>query len=178
MHDEDLHRARDGDKHAINSLLQKHRDLAFSIALKYIRNDADAEDIVQDAFIKVFLNIGKFRNEAAFSTWLFKIVYVETMRYINRQQKIRTIKEEAAADEAVEMEVFTADRSNSIQTAMQCLTSNEYMIMNLFYLLQKDMKEIEVITGQSKANIKVLLHRGRKRMAVYFSEHEALKDNL
>jgi len=176
---EALQRARDGDRNALDYLLQKHRDLAFSIALKYLKNPADAEDIVQDAFIRIFLNIRKFRNEAAFSTWLFKIVYCEAIRHINKQQRVLTIKEEVKAGEnATEAGIYLKERAHLVKDAMQCLSANEYMVINLFYLLEKSLSEIEEITGQSRSNIKVLLHRARKRIEEYFNAHGKTKNEL
>ncbi|PUZ28682.1 hypothetical protein DCC81_04140 [Chitinophaga parva] len=165
MHDALLQRARDGDRDALNALLSKHRDLAFSIALKYLKQPADAEDVVQDAFIRVFLQMHRFRNEAAFSTWLYKIIYYEALRKIQQLRRIPTISEEALAEEAEETAASPEELRLQVDNAMRCLTANEYMIVNLFYLMEKDIREIVQITGHSAANIKVLLHRGRKRMA-------------
>ncbi|WP_143306396.1 RNA polymerase sigma factor [Chitinophaga vietnamensis] len=170
-----LQSAIDGDREAMNQLLEKHRDLAFSIALKYLRNADDAEDIVQEAFVKIFLNIRKFRNESAFSTWLYKIVYYEACRHIGKQRRILSIKEEVKDETAVHEDVvlFKDERTNIIRHSMQCLSANEYLVMNLFYLLEKSITEIQQITGQSGANIKVLLHRGRKKIAAYLNNSAA-----
>ncbi|NIG53843.1 RNA polymerase sigma factor [Chitinophaga sp. Cy-1792] len=169
-----------GDRNALNHLLEKHRDLAFSVALKYINNTADAEDIIQNAFIKVFLNIGKFRHEAAFSTWLYKIIYFEAIRFMSKQQRIRTIEEEVKDQAPVEenANVFPNERGLALKNAMICLSANEYLVMNLFYLLEKEITEIREITGQSAANIKVLLHRGRKKVADYISNNEVIRKDL
>ena len=174
-----IQRARDGDRNALNLLLEKHRDLAFSIALKYLGNPADAEDVVQDAFVKVFLNIHKFRNEAAFSTWLFRIIYSEAVRHLNRQQRILSIRDEVkGAADYEEPAPFRDERGRMVKSAMQCLSANEYLVMNLFYLLEKDIREIRDITGHSPANIKVLLHRGRKKVADYIGKHEEIRNNI
>jgi RNA polymerase sigma-70 factor (ECF subfamily) len=179
MLSEELQKARNGDTGALNNLLEKHKDLAFSIAKKYVKNETAAEDIVQEAFIKVFLNIHNFKNEATFSTWLYKIVYHEALKQLNKTKKLVTIRQEVASENNYsEMKVFDHERYDIFKTAMQCLSVNEYLVINLFYLAEKDIREIVKITNQSNANIKVLLYRARKKMADYFDNNEALKNSL
>lgn len=88
-----INAAIQGDREALEQLLNKFRDHAFSIALKFVKDSTAAEDVVQEAFIKIFFDINKFRNEAAFSTWLFKIVYVESIRYLRKTNQLRNIYE-------------------------------------------------------------------------------------
>lgn len=174
-----LQKAREGSTTALNDLLDKHKDLAFSIAHKYVKNEADAEDIVQEAFIKVFLNIRQFKSESSFSTWLYKIIYHESLKHLNNAKKLITINYEAEAEQGYdEMKVFENERYEIFKTAMHCLTANEYLVINLFYLAEKDIKEIVEITNQTNSNIKVLLYRARKKMADYFDNNTELKNGL
>jgi len=176
---DELQKAREGNITALNNLLDKHKDLAFCIANKYVKNEADAEDIVQEAFIKVFLNIRQFKSESSFSTWLYKIIYHESLKHLNNSKKFITINYEAEEDQDYfEMKVFEHERYEIFKTAMHCLSANEYMVINLFYLAEKDIKEIVEITNQTNSNIKVLLHRARKKMANYFDFNTELKNSL
>src|SRR6056297_749301 len=84
-----LSKAIDGDHEALNHLLDQHKDLAFSIALKLVGNETDAEDVVQEAFIKVLSSIGRFRKESKFSTWLYRIVYNESLKRLNEKSRER-----------------------------------------------------------------------------------------
>ena len=177
MRNEDIEKARNGDRDAFNGLLESYKGLAYSIALKYVRQEADAEDIVQEAFIKVFLHIRKFRNESAFSTWLFKIVYYESLRHLGKRKPAGEIREDNHSYEMPEGEgLAEKEKSTLIREAMRSLSENEYLVIHLFYLAEKTIREIEQITDQSKANIKVLLHRARKKMADYFDKHRISKD--
>lgn len=175
---DDIERAKLGDRDAMNRLLEEYKGLAYSIALKYTRQEADAEDIVQEAFIKVFLHLGKFRNESAFSTWLFKIVYFESLRSLGRKKPFVDIEDEQvlSARDQGSTGLAKAEKRVALSRAMQSLTANEYLIIHLYYLAEKDLKEIQAITNQSRANIKVLLHRARKKMAGYFDLHNITKD--
>ena len=75
-----LKQAKAGDVSALNQLLVQYKDFAFSLAFRICKNEHDAEDVVQDSFIKVFKSIRHFRNESTFSTWLYRIVYNESIR--------------------------------------------------------------------------------------------------
>jgi RNA polymerase sigma-70 factor, ECF subfamily len=73
--DEDLiRRAQSGDRAAFGHLVDAHYSAMFRFACKYCGNRQDAEDVTQQAFIKLAQNLGQFRHEAAFTTWLYRLV--------------------------------------------------------------------------------------------------------
>lgn len=180
MFQDEIKNAQRGSQEALNYLIEKHRGIAFSIAVKYVKNRSAAEDVVQEAFIKVFLNIKKFRNESAFSTWLFRIVYNESAKYLEKEKKaLRVADVEVEPSENVSfVKMYLTERSAVIKKAMLCLSPSEYMIINLFYLSEKGIKEIAMITNLSNENIKVLLYRARKKLAAFFEQNEVLKNSL
>src|SRR5882757_10852881 len=67
-------RAARGEERAFRTLVARHSGRAFGIARRILRNDARAEEIVQDAFLRVWINAPRWRPEAAFRTWLYRIV--------------------------------------------------------------------------------------------------------
>ena len=75
-----IEKAKSGDSIALNHLIDNYKDFAYSVARTY-HGDEDAKDIVQEAFIQVFLNMKKFRNESKFSTWLYRIVYNQCYKH-------------------------------------------------------------------------------------------------
>jgi len=64
-----------GDTTAYADIVNKHKEMVFTIAVKILRNREDAEEIAQDAFVKAFQALPGFKGEARFSTWLYRIVY-------------------------------------------------------------------------------------------------------
>lgn len=169
MSEELIRKARDGDIQAINELINNHKDLAFSIAIKYLKNTEDAEDIVQNSFIIVLKSIKNFRNESKFSTWLFTIVYHECLKELkSKNQKIEYIPQFIEC-EVEEEETFISNDYN-LDNLLKVLKPNEYTVITLFYLKEKSIKDIANITSLSKANIKVLLHRSRLKMKQLVNE--------
>ncbi len=69
-----LEQARGGDQDAYRVLVDGHRDRAYGLALRIVRSPADAEEVAQDAFVRAWLALPRFRGEARFSTWLYRIV--------------------------------------------------------------------------------------------------------
>lgn len=67
-------RLREGDEQAFNTLVRRHQQRALNVAFQVLRDAEDAAEVAQDAFVKVYRNIGQFRGDAAFTTWLHQIV--------------------------------------------------------------------------------------------------------
>ena len=166
-----IKKAKAGDVDALNQLLDQYKDVAFSIAFRILKNKDDAEDVVQDAFIKVFESIKQFRNESKFSTWLYRIVYNESIRALkcNSQLLYSDVHENDAVvdypmiDDALH-NLVAAERKKIIREALDQLHINESLVLTLYYLEDKSIKEINKITCFSKSNIKVILNRARKKL--------------
>jgi RNA polymerase sigma-70 factor (ECF subfamily) len=89
-----VQRAREGDRGAFRVLVERHQRASFALAMGMLRHEADARDALQEAFLKAFRNLGNFQGEAAFSTWLYRIV---TNACIDRRRRRKVMVE---ADEA------------------------------------------------------------------------------
>jgi RNA polymerase sigma-70 factor (ECF subfamily) len=73
-----------------SKLIEKYKDMAYTIALKITRNEQDSEEIVQDSFVKMFQGLNKFKNESKFSTWFYRIVYNTSISAL-RNKRIKTV---------------------------------------------------------------------------------------
>jgi len=164
-----VRRAKEGNKDALNKLINNHKELAYSVALKYLKNKSDAEDVTQDCFIIVLKSLKNFRNESKFSTWLFSIVYHECLK--NLKNKNKTV-EYVPGYIKMELEEATKNEDINVESYMKTLTPNEYLVINLFYLKEKSLNDIVKITDMSKSNVKVLLHRARLKMKESINEKE------
>jgi len=156
-----IRKARDGNLQALNELINNHKELAFSIALKHLKNKEDAEDVVQNSFIIVLKSIKNFRNEAKFSTWLYSIIYHECLKELKkRYQTIEYIPQfyEVEREETLQGETI------SVENLIKSLKPNEYTVVTLHYLKEKSIREVAKITSLSTANVKTILHRARKKM--------------
>ena len=163
-----IERAKKGDPSALTTLVNAHKDLAFNLALGIVKDADDAKDVTQQSFLKVLEHIRDFRSEAKFSTWLFKIVYNESLKFNSRRSKMLPLND-SGHEELIEEDVSREEFSNKVTRVIEKLGAKEKLVLRLFYLGGKQIREIEQITGFSNNNVKVLLHRGRTQLRRLFS---------
>ncbi|MBN2481475.1 MAG: RNA polymerase sigma factor [Bacteroidales bacterium] len=157
-------------------LVDRYKDMAFTVAYRIIDNREDAEEIAQDAFLKAYRNLKQFRGKSKFSTWLYRIVY-NTAVSKKRLRKIQvTSLEEVSysdsatyADPEVESRNGEEEKASLLERAFTALAEDERTIISLYYLNDSSIDEIRNITGLSAANVKVKLFRARKKMQVVIS---------
>ncbi|MDD4032288.1 MAG: sigma-70 family RNA polymerase sigma factor [Bacteroidales bacterium] len=175
MESDIIKKAISGDPEALSFLIDKYKNVAYNLALSIVRNQEDAKDITQDSFLKVLENIGRFRNESKFSTWLYRIVYNQSVVFsqcANRVHKVDYVLVIANPEhhENPETNEESEIRIKELYDAIQLLNDSDRHVIMLFYLAEKSIRDISQITGFSVANIKVILHRARKKL------YEIMKD--
>jgi RNA polymerase sigma factor (sigma-70 family) len=162
---------KQGDLLAFRLLVDLHKALAFNIALQIVRNREDAEEIAQDAFLKAWQSIHTFKGDSKFSTWFYRIVFNLAVSK-TRKKKIETsnIDDVQLSDKEISdaFEAFHSldkeDREQQLSRAMDNLKEDESLIITLFYMNENPIEEISAITGFSVPNVKVKLHRARKKL--------------
>ncbi len=159
-------RILDGDTSGYAVMVDRYKDLAFTIAFRILGIREDAEEVVQDAFVKAFQNLSSFRQKAKFSTWLYRIIY-NTAISKHRQKKPgwRSIEEITVPDNAAEfLAEEEEDRHKVLDTAMQQLPEEDRILLTLYYADESSIDDLHSILGISKANVKIRLFRARKRL--------------
>lgn len=157
-----------GDTALFRVLVNTYKDQSLSLAYSIIKNNDEAQDVLQDAFLRVFKNLHKFDFKSSFSTWLYRIVVNTCYSSLERSKKCKTISFEnisydTSADTSSSDLIRTNERKEIINKVLNTLKPNEALVLRLFYLGEQNINEISEITEMSASNIKVLLHRARKR---------------
>jgi RNA polymerase sigma-70 factor (ECF subfamily) len=160
-----------GQKMLFTRLVERYSAMAFTLAYRIIGNREDAEEVVQDAFVRIYEHLGEFRRKSKFSTWLYRIVYNAA---ISHTRKDKPVMEEidnriysGIEDPGSGKSLFGLTEEEAvdfIRRAMAILSEEERTILTLYYLNESGIDEIHQITGLSKANIKVKLFRARKKL--------------
>jgi len=160
-----------GDVNAYASLVDKHKNMIFSIALKIVRNREDAEEIAQDVFVKVYQSLVTFKKESKFSTWLYRIVYNAAISKTRKKNLETTninydIVESYSEDEInVNLNRLDDDEQKKIiNTVLKKLNPEDYLLVTLYYFEEKSVDEISEIANISQSNVKVKLFRTRKKL--------------
>lgn len=182
MDSEHIQKVLGGDANAYRYFIEKYRNMAYSLAISIVKDVPIAEEVTQDAFLSAYKSLDKFEQRSKFSTWLYKIVTNEGLKRLRK-------KEFKYADDVSELNIVKyAEINNSvlslteqeqkyyINRGLEKLLPNDSLVLRLFYLDERSLKEIGEITGFSNTNIKTILHRARKRF--YTVLKEDLKDEI
>ncbi|MDO6813319.1 RNA polymerase sigma factor [Tenacibaculum soleae] len=160
-----------GDTNAFAFLVDKYKTMIFTLALKMVKSREEAEEISQDTFIKAFKNLSKFKGESKFSTWLYKIGYrtaLDSLKKHKEKYSTDTIDEitfnKIKSTENILEGIERKERAEIINNCILRLPEDERTILWMFYFDELSLKEIIAITNFSEANVKVKLHRARKRL--------------
>ncbi|WP_281540579.1 RNA polymerase sigma factor [Maribacter aestuarii] len=157
-----------GNTNAFGYFIRTYQNKAFGVAVSIVKREDDAKDIVQDSFITAYAALANFRNDAKFSTWFYRIVVNTALQFIKREKRIDEVTEaySITADEKIALNSAIAqlekqDLKKLIKGVFEKIPAKEALILQLYYIDDQSVAEIEVITSFNKANVKVLLHRGR-----------------
>lgn len=160
-----------GDTSAFGYFVDTYQDMALTIAYRICGNTQDAEDIVQNAFIKAFRNIHTFRQKSKFSTWIYRIVY-NTAISETRTSVFNTVLvdykheniDRSFSDFDTMDRIENEERILLVKKAMEIIPKDESLLLTLFYLEDNSVKDISIIMGLTESNVKVRLHRARNRL--------------
>jgi RNA polymerase sigma-70 factor (ECF subfamily) len=165
-----IDRVKAGDSLAYAFLVDKYKNMAFTIALKVTGNREEAEDVAQEGFLKAYQQLGTFAGRSRFSTWLYTIVYRTAL---NHRQKNRNHpfsldpqadRQPAAQTPPAHAQLQAQQEQQYVKAAIDRLPPTEALLVTLYYLDEHSTREISQITGMSLANIKIKLFRARKRL--------------
>jgi len=166
-----VERVKKDDHEAFRLLVDKYKEQALSLAYTILKNHAYAEDVLQDAFIRVYEKIGSFKYQSAFYTWVYRIVvnhcYNELRKKKRSDIEVETI--ELGADELSKQSDLN-DKREMINTALSLMKPDEALVLRLFYLSELKMDEVVEVTAFTLSKVKVTLHRARKNLGSVLRE--------
>jgi len=161
-----------GDVHAFAVLVDRYKNLVFTLSLKMLQSREEAEEVAQDVFIKVYKSLEKFKTESKFSTWLYRITYnscIDTLRSKKRNASLFSLND-FEEDEVVSLinvldTIEERERKQMIQKCLSLLPPEESFLLNLYYFQGNSLKEISKIMSINENNLKIKLFRSRRRLA-------------
>lgn len=160
-----------GNQAAYAVLVDRYKDMAYTLAYRITSQREEAEEVVMDAFVKAFRNLSGFRNESRFSTWFYRIVHNTAISRKRIKAHIVTsmddmksvqVHDEPLCEDPAEEE--GQDRLVALQQALESLNEEDRYLVTLYYGNNSSVAEIHEITGLSKSNVKIRLFRARKKI--------------
>jgi RNA polymerase sigma-70 factor (ECF subfamily) len=168
-----INRIKSGDNQAFTAIVSRYGEMVFTIVRKIVENKEDAEDITQEIFIKVFKSLERFREESSFATWLYRIAYNTTISELRKRKFFfvpaddsSLIDDDFSADDEDEIEI----KLQYLETALKRLPPDEIFLITLYYMDEQSIENISKISNLSVANVKVKLHRIRKKLTLEISK--------
>ena len=176
--DRDTARDRFG---ALVTMLQRR---GLRIAYHYLRDTADADEAVQDAFVKVFLHIEQYREDLSFDVWFMRILVnacLDRLKSRNRQQRwlanpleesheARPVEQAAGAGPSSEQQLLARERWNQVIEALATLPDRQRLVFTLSHLDEQTAAEISEATGMSPATVRVHLFRAIRKLRALLGE--------
>jgi RNA polymerase sigma-70 factor (ECF subfamily) len=160
-----------GDEEAFAELVNRYKDYAYAIALNCVKNEHHAEDVVQEAFLKLIGSLKTFRKKSKFSTWLYSLVYFTAVDWLRKNTRLKTEELNTEIDQTVQSEHISSAvvegkiKNEYLQKALRLLTEDEATILSLFYFMNQSLNEIAVIMNIQNTNtIKTKLSRARSNL--------------
>ena len=168
-----LRRCQAGEEDAFASLVRRHERRAWRVARQMVPSDEDAQDLAQEAFLRVFRNLERFDFQHEFTTWLYRIV---TNLCIDHLRKRRPMVSTSAAGEEDEADldlvdhrderpsdaIESAETVDEVQACLEALAPHFQSVLVLRELEGLPCTEIAEIVGATHVTVRWRLHRGRK----------------
>ena len=105
-----INRVKQGDKEAYTWVVNAYKDMVYTICLRMLTNEVDAEEAAQEVFVKVYRSIQGFQEKAKFSTWLYRIAYNHCISVIRKKTKVIDLVDQLPDNEVNESDVNGLDR--------------------------------------------------------------------
>ena len=176
-----IERCRQGDQAAYRVLFDRHGRDAFVLARRIVGSEQDAEDVVQEAFLKAFRSLDRFRGGSAFYTWLYRIVYNGAIDRLRKTGRVRTVD----YDDAIERREDTdgaadllpprqdadpgrvaarRELKEQMEAALERLSDAHRAVLVLREVQGLTYEEIAEVVGCPKGTVMSRLHHARRRM--------------
>jgi len=153
-------------------LVNRHKRFVFTMALKFVKNREDAEEVAQDCFVKAYKALGTFKQTAKFSTWLYTIAYTTAMTHL-RKKRLPTNSIDEENSHLQLQHSISSYRADDVEKkskyvylnlAISQLLPDDAAIITLFYQAEQSLEEIAETLHMESNTIKVKLHRARIRL--------------
>ncbi len=165
-----LEKVLQGDKQSFSWIVDKYKDMVYTMCVRMLSSVEDAQEAAQDVFVKVYRSIGNYQGRSKFSTWVYRITYNHCISILRKKVKVIDLVDHIPADSIDEgaldaiHELKGGDRSKFVQKAIESLPETDALVITLYYYEDLSLEEIEEVTGLSSSNIRVKLHRSRQKI--------------
>jgi len=157
---------------AFNMLLKKYQQKIYWHIRRMVIDHDDADDLVQDVFIKIWKNLPGFRSDAQLYTWMYRIATNESITFLNKKKKQNNVSMDDVAydlsDTLADSAYFNGDQAQrKLQEALITLPEKQRLVFNMKYFDDMKYEEISDVLGTSVGALKASFHLAVKKIETY-----------
>ena len=155
------------DRRAQMEIYERYNRQMYNTALRIVNDSIDAEDVMQEAFIKAFAKLDRFEFRSSFGAWLKKIVIRESLQWLRKNTVFRIDEEEESGviqDEEIEIEEVENTGVKQLLEALSKLKAHHRILLSLHYIEGYDYEEMMQITSMSYANLRTTISRAKQKL--------------
>lgn len=162
---------------AMRALYDCYADCAWTVARRYLADDGDAEDVIQDSFLKVYDHIGRFsyRGEGSLRSWLMSIVAHEAIDLLKRRQRLVFTEQPIETGETADPQPANVP-IEALLAMIRRLPAGYRAVFNLYVFEQQSHREIANALGIKESSSASQFHRARKMLAQMINEYTKTKE--
>lgn len=179
--------AKEGDQEAMEELIRRSQTDVYTLAYRLVGNEADARDVVQETYIRVIRNIKRFRGEAAFSTWLYRVTANAAYTLIAKRKRrsaesldelAEAAEQPADATPGPEAQALSGSARDQLTGALSRLSYSDRMVVVMKDIYGFPHEDIAAELDISVSAAKVRLHRARKRLKEVLEDATETKEQV
>lgn len=172
-----VRRAQGGDEPAFGVLVERHGDRAYALALRILRSTSDAEEVAQDALVRAWRSLPRFRGDSAFSSWLYRIVARQAFdrAAVLKTRRLRETGGEGIEDvpaEAAGPDPEARERAARLERLVAGLPDVPRTVVTLYYYQDRSVAEVAKILGMPENTVKTHLSRARATLRTGWTDEE------
>jgi len=157
-------RAIKGDRTAFSELVLRHERVVFNLALRFMRDEARAEDMAQEAFLKAYRMIPKFRGDCKFSSWMYRVTSSVCLTELKRSKRRGEVPFEPVHHGSTTPRTDHLDMPELIRDCVTQLPDNYAAVVTLYYLDEISYEDIAEILDVPMGTLKTWLFRARNQL--------------
>ncbi|MFD2528865.1 MULTISPECIES: RNA polymerase sigma factor [Polaribacter] len=161
-----LERCQKQDKNAQLELYKCYYKAMYNVAYRILKNEFEAEDLMQEAFLTAFTKMKMYKGEVTFGAWLKRIVINKSLTQLKKNNRYQEVKMEVVTDDEVEEETidYRGFKASTVLNCLQNLKENYRVVLNLHLIEGYDYEEISQILEYTNENVRTTVSRAKKKL--------------
>ncbi len=164
------------NREAFAQVVQQYSEPLYWKIRRMVLSHDDANDVLQNVFLKAWTNMGEFKNKSRMSTWLYRIAVNETLDFLRKKKRMDSFcgsDDASVANQLLADEYFDGDETQAqLQEAIAQLPEVQRMVFNLRYFDEMKYSEMSRLLDTSEGALKASYHLAVKKITEFFKQHD------